>query len=72
MQKIELRIPVKKHNMMKTKDEMRIYQRNWARNKRGTTEETIKNSCTYKGRKSELLALKILKGGRVVNFIKEN
>jgi len=53
--------------MAKTKEELRIYKRNWARKKSGITEEGLYNSETYKGRRAELLALSILKGGIDMN-----
>jgi len=53
--------------MVKTKEELRIYKRNWARKKYGVTEEGMKKSATYKGRRSELLALKILEGAIDMN-----
>jgi len=47
---------------MKTKEELAIYKREWARKKRGSTEKSLNNSQTWKGRKSELIALNILNG----------
>lgn len=52
---------------MMTKDEMRLYKRNWARKKYGITEESLYNSETYKGRRAELLALSILEGSIDMN-----
>lgn len=54
-------------NNMKTKEELRIYKRNWARKKNGITEESLKESATHKGRKAELFALNILKGSKDMN-----
>jgi len=52
---------------MKTKEEMRIYKRDWSRNKYGRTEQSLNNSTTYKGRAAELLALSILNGSKDMN-----
>jgi hypothetical protein len=43
------------------KDKLRIYKKNWARKKRNSTNESLANSKTNKGRKNELLALSLLK-----------
>jgi hypothetical protein len=52
---------------MKTVDELRIYKREWVRNKRGRTNSSMENSTTYKGRRAELLAVRLLKGSKDMN-----
>jgi len=47
--------------MSKTKEELRIYKRDWARKKYNRTDKGLSISTTWKGRKGELLALKMLK-----------
>lgn len=52
---------------MKTLEEMRLYKRNWSRKRYGSTDESIRNSATWKGRRAELLALSILDGSIDMN-----
>ena len=47
---------------MRTKEEIRLYQRSWQRKKDGTTVKSLSNSCTWKGRRAEMLALSIIGG----------
>ena len=53
--------------MSKTKDELRIYKRDWARKKRNSTKKSLSKSETWKGRRGELIALQILKGSVDMN-----
>jgi len=53
---------------MKNKEEMRIYKRDWERNKRGSTMKTLISSNTWKGRKAELMAQGILIGSVDMNL----
>ena len=52
---------------MKTKEEMRIYKRDWCRRKNGSTKKSLSKSCTWKGRRGESIALQILKGSIDMN-----
>jgi hypothetical protein len=54
--------------MTKTKEEMRLYKRDWSRKKYNITKESLFNSTTYKGRRAELLALTILEGSIDMNL----
>ena len=55
---------------MKTKEEMKVYKREWARKKSGATAESLRNSETHKGRLGEELACKVLVGA--YHYSKDN
>lgn len=52
---------------MRTKEELREYKKQWAKKRYGRTDESMKNSQTYKGRRAELLALTVLEGAKDMN-----
>lgn len=53
--------------MPKTREELRIYKRDWARKKNNRTGKSLSRSTTWKGRRGESLALRILNGAEDMN-----
>lgn len=52
---------------MKNKNELRLYKREWSRKHNGVTKESLSNSCTWRGRRAEMIALQVLEGSVDMN-----